>query len=41
VALDWLTMGQILSVPMIIAGAALMVYAYRQSPEIQTRKRSA
>ena len=30
VALDWLTIGQILSVPMIVAGAALMLYAYRK-----------
>ncbi|MFO1417177.1 MAG: prolipoprotein diacylglyceryl transferase [Methylotetracoccus sp.] len=28
-ALNWLTMGQILSLPMIIAGAALMIWAYR------------
>lgn len=30
VALDWLTMGQVLSIPMIIAGAALMVFAYKK-----------
>lgn len=30
VALDWLTMGQMLSVPMIIAGAILLVVAYRK-----------
>jgi len=29
VALDWMTMGQILSLPMFIAGVALMVWAYR------------
>ena len=29
VAMDWLTMGQLLSLPMIFAGIALMVYAYR------------
>ncbi len=28
--LDWLTMGQILSVPMILAGAVLLFLAYRQ-----------
>lgn len=28
VALDWLTMGQILSLPMILAGIGLMVWAY-------------
>jgi phosphatidylglycerol:prolipoprotein diacylglycerol transferase len=29
VALDWMTMGQILSLPMFIAGVALMAWAYR------------
>ncbi len=29
-ALDWLTMGQILSVPMIVIGATLVVLAYRR-----------
>ena len=28
-AFDWLTMGQLLSLPMIIAGLVLMVFAYR------------
>jgi phosphatidylglycerol:prolipoprotein diacylglycerol transferase len=28
---DWLTMGQILSVPMILAGAAMMAVAYRRN----------
>ncbi|MFW6339467.1 MAG: prolipoprotein diacylglyceryl transferase, partial [Wenzhouxiangella sp.] len=33
VALDWLTMGQLLSLPMILAGAGLMVWAYtRRKP---------
>ncbi len=27
---DWMTMGQILSLPMIVAGVALLVFAYRQ-----------
>lgn len=31
VAGDWMTMGQLLSVPMVIAGAALLVMAYRAS----------
>ena len=31
VALDWLTMGQILSVPMLIAGAILLYWAYSQN----------
>lgn len=30
VALNWMTMGQVLSLPMIIAGAALLVIAYRK-----------
>lgn len=29
VALDWMSMGQILSLPMILAGAGLMAWAYR------------
>jgi phosphatidylglycerol:prolipoprotein diacylglycerol transferase len=28
--LDWVTMGQALSLPMIIAGLAMLAYAYRQ-----------
>lgn len=32
VALDWLTMGQILSVPMVIAGVALLVMGRRSTP---------
>ncbi len=32
VAFDLLTMGQLLSLPMIIAGAALLVIAYRRNP---------
>lgn len=30
-AFDWLTMGQVLSVPMILFGVGLMVWAYRRS----------
>ena len=33
VALDWMTMGQLLSIPMILAGATLMFIAYRKTPE--------
>ncbi|MCL4153966.1 UNVERIFIED_CONTAM: hypothetical protein GTU68_001307 [Idotea baltica] len=29
IALDWLTMGQVLSVPMIVIGAALLFFAYK------------
>ncbi len=32
-AFDWLTMGQVLSFPMILAGAALMLIAYRRGVE--------
>ena len=32
VAFDWLTMGQVLSLPMILAGLGLMLYAYRRGP---------
>ena len=27
---DWLTMGMLLTMPMILAGAAMMIYAYRR-----------
>jgi len=32
VAFDWLTMGQILSVPLVLIGAGLLFYAYRAKP---------
>jgi phosphatidylglycerol:prolipoprotein diacylglycerol transferase len=32
IAFDWLTMGQLLSVPLVLAGAGLLVYAYRAKP---------
>ena len=32
-AFDWLTMGQLLSLPMVVAGAALMLIAYRRHAE--------
>ncbi len=35
-AFDWLTMGQVLSAPMIIAGALLMWLAYRWAPDADT-----
>ncbi|MEA1987692.1 MAG: hypothetical protein U9N57_00625, partial [Pseudomonadota bacterium] len=28
---DWLTMGQLLSLPMVVVGALLIAYAYRQN----------
>ncbi|MAL99883.1 MAG: prolipoprotein diacylglyceryl transferase [Alteromonadaceae bacterium] len=45
VALDWMSMGQILSVPMIIAGAILLVLAYRRgvpqpAPVVPTQAKS-
>ncbi len=30
---DWVTMGQILSLPMIVAGAGMLIYGYRNSPK--------
>jgi len=30
-ALDWVTMGQILSTPMILIGAALFYFAYKKT----------
>ncbi|EGG98614.1 Prolipoprotein diacylglyceryl transferase [gamma proteobacterium IMCC2047] len=31
VALNWVTMGQLLSLPMIIGGLALLIVAYRRA----------
>jgi phosphatidylglycerol:prolipoprotein diacylglycerol transferase len=28
---DWLTMGMVLSLPMVLAGAVIMIFAYRAS----------
>jgi phosphatidylglycerol:prolipoprotein diacylglycerol transferase len=33
-ALDWVTMGQILSLPMIIVGVGLMAFAYKREMKI-------
>jgi phosphatidylglycerol:prolipoprotein diacylglycerol transferase len=33
IAFDWLTMGQILSAPMIIIGAFILYFAYRHPTE--------
>lgn len=33
VAFNWMTMGQILSLPMIIIGAGILIWAYRQEPD--------
>lgn len=30
IAFDWLTMGMLLSLPMVVAGTAMMIWAYRQ-----------
>jgi phosphatidylglycerol:prolipoprotein diacylglycerol transferase len=35
-AFDWLTMGQLLSAPMVIAGATLMWLAYRRAGDVET-----
>lgn len=35
VALNWLTMGQVLSVPMVLAGAGLLLWAYRREARPQ------
>ena len=35
-ALDWVTMGQVLSLPMVLMGATMMVLAYRASPRTAT-----
>ena len=35
-AFDWLTMGQLLSAPMVIAGATLMWLAYRRAADAET-----
>ncbi|MFK7886622.1 MAG: prolipoprotein diacylglyceryl transferase [Gammaproteobacteria bacterium] len=35
-ALDWVTMGQVLSTPMIIAGLMLMFLAYRKSADVSS-----
>ena len=35
-AFDWLTMGQLLSAPMVIAGATLMWLAYRRAGDLET-----
>ena len=34
-AFNWLTMGQVLCLPMILAGIALIVLAYRRAPAAQ------
>lgn len=35
IAFDWLTMGQLLSVPMILAGIVFLYYAYKKSTQAQ------
>jgi phosphatidylglycerol:prolipoprotein diacylglycerol transferase len=32
IAFEWLTMGQLLSLPMIIIGAGMIAYGYRRHP---------
>jgi len=31
-AMQWLTMGMLLSLPMLVAGAVIMLFAYRSGP---------
>jgi phosphatidylglycerol:prolipoprotein diacylglycerol transferase len=38
IAFDWLTMGQLLSLPMIVIGAAMMVYGYRRDGAVSNAK---
>jgi phosphatidylglycerol:prolipoprotein diacylglycerol transferase len=40
IAFDWLTMGQLLSLPMIVIGAAMMVYGYRRDGAAANTKRN-
>lgn len=35
IAFDWLTMGQVLSAPMIVGGLGLLWWAYRRKPAVQ------
>jgi phosphatidylglycerol:prolipoprotein diacylglycerol transferase len=38
IAWGWLTKGQLLSLPMVLAGVALLIYAYRiNGPKLQQR----
>ncbi len=37
IALDWLTMGQLLSLPMILLGVVLILLAYRNSAAVKAR----
>lgn len=41
IALDWMTMGQLLSLPMILVGVALMIMAYRNPVYAQPAKATA
>lgn len=37
IAFDWLTMGQLLSIPLVLIGVGLMLWAYKTQPITQTR----
>ncbi len=37
IAFDWLTMGQLLSTPMILVGIGMMVWGYRNTPPVQSQ----
>ena len=38
IALDWLTMGQLLSLPMVLAGLLLITWGYRSQATTQQSK---
>jgi len=37
IAFDWLTMGQLLSVPLVILGIVLMALAYKKQPSMDSK----
>ena len=41
IAFDWLTMGQLLSTPMIVCGAAFLWWGYRHHPVPHHQQRKA
>jgi len=40
IALEWMTMGQLLSIPMILAGVGLMVWSYNKGDAFKTESKS-
>jgi phosphatidylglycerol:prolipoprotein diacylglycerol transferase len=37
IAFDWLTTGQLLSVPMVVFGIAFIAYSYRQTANLENK----